>query len=152
MCFSAHILYTSIKSLHQANKTLHSWAILAYPRRLQSIHLSVRSTLGACSHGPPQRKVQPSLKCHSRSSPLLPSLPGPLVCPEQASSHCLSFAQQVPGPGCPFLPSLVKPSASFKPSSAPGIPASLQPPWAALSLSPHRPLRKQHSPCLSRPR
>lgn len=84
--------------------------------------------------------------------PLLPSLPGPLVFPEQASSHRLSFAQQALGPGCPFLPSLVKPSASFKSSSAPSIPACPQPPWAAMSLSPHRPLRKHHSPCLSRPR
>lgn len=64
----------------------------------------------------------------------------------------LSFAQQVFRPGCPFLPSLVKPSASFKSSSAPSIPASPQPPGAAMSLSPHRPLRKQPSPCLSRPR
>lgn len=81
--------------------------------------------------------------------PLLPSLPGPLIFPEQASSHRLSFAQQVLRPGCPFLPSPVKPSASFKSSSAPSIPASPQPPWAAMSLSPHRPLRKHHSPCLS---
>lgn len=142
MSFSAHV-YTSIKSLHYTNKTLHSWAIQTQSPRLQSIHLSIKSIPGTRQPWPTTGKslALPVVACDTLSgASLLTARPGSLPFPEQVSSHRLAFAQQFPGPGVPFLSQPGETFCFLYPSSTPSIPCSC--PGDQLSPSPHSSLRK----------